>query len=134
MKCLIVEDDFFSRNLLQKIFSKYGASDVATNGKEAISAFLDAHIDKSPYDMICMDIGMPEMDGQEALLMIRKIEKTKGLPSINEVKVLMVTSSEDPHDVVDAYRYGGCTDYLSKPITEEKIVEKLLKNNLMGND
>ncbi len=70
MKCLIVEDDFTARKLLLACLSKHAECDVAVNGKEAIQAFYTA-IKEKPYDLLCLDIYMPEMDGQEALRVIR---------------------------------------------------------------
>ncbi|MCA1987263.1 MAG: response regulator, partial [Desulfovibrio sp.] len=66
MRVLIVEDDFTSRKLMQTILSPYGDCDVAVNGREAVEAFQNALNSAKPYDLVCMDIMMPEMDGQEA--------------------------------------------------------------------
>jgi two-component system chemotaxis response regulator CheY len=67
MKILVVEDDFTSRILLQRYLSSYGDCHIAINGKEAVGAFKDSLKENQPYDLICMDIIMPEMSGQEAL-------------------------------------------------------------------
>jgi two-component system chemotaxis response regulator CheY len=63
MKSLIVDDDFFSRRILQALLAGYGESHVAVDGKEALFAFKQAIAEEQPYDVICLDIMMPEMDG-----------------------------------------------------------------------
>ena len=75
MRTLVVEDDFTSRLLLQSFLAKYGDCHIAVNGKEAITAFRTANQEGNKYDLICMDIMMPEMDGQAAITQIRDLEQ-----------------------------------------------------------
>ena len=79
MKYLIVEDDFAARRLLQRYLSNYGDCDIAVDGNEAVEAFRQAVDEKEPYDLICLDIMMPNMDGHEALKVIRQIESEHGI-------------------------------------------------------
>ena len=67
MKTLIVEDDFTSRAVLQTFLSRYGECHIAVNGWEAVEAFRIALESGPRYDLICMDIMMPGMDGREAV-------------------------------------------------------------------
>lgn len=127
MKALVVEDDFASRKLLQKILSPYGEVDIAVNGLEAIDAFSRALGESSPYDLVCMDIMMPEMDGQAALKRIRAIEREQRIPPLQEAKVIMTTALDDPKNVVEAYYKGGATSYVPKPIDKQMLLH-LLKN------
>lgn len=127
MKVLIVEDDFTSRKLMQTILAPHGECDIAVNGKEAVEAFEAALEAGHPYDLICMDIMMPEMDGQEALKKIRALERDKGLRGDNEVKVVMTTALDDPKNVVEAYYKGGATSYIPKPIDRQLFIH-LLRN------
>ena len=127
MKALVVEDDFASRKLLQKILSPYGEVDIAVNGVEAIEAFTRALEDGEPYDLICMDIMMPEMDGQTALKRIRAFEREKSISPVDEAKVIMTTALDDPKNVVEAYYKGGATSYVPKPIDKQMLLH-LLKN------
>ena len=127
MRVLIVEDDFTSRKLLQKIVGPYGEADIAVNGQESIEAFEAALEENNPYDLVCMDIMMPEMDGQEALKKIRAIEKSRGIRNSEEVKVIMITALDDPQNVVEAYYKGGATSYVPKPIDRQLFLQ-LLRN------
>ena len=123
-KILIVEDDFVSRVLLQELLKGYGPSHIAVNGKEAIDAVRMALEAGEPYALICLDIMMPEMDGQAALREIRAMEEARGINSSRGAKVLMTTALDDPRNVVGAYR-GLCDGYLVKPIEKVKLIEEL---------
>lgn len=131
MKALVVEDDFASRKLLQKILTPYGEVDIAVNGLEAIEAFTKSLESDAPYDLICMDIMMPEMDGQTALKRIRAIERERSVPSIRESKVIMTTALDDPKNVVEAYYKGGATSYVPKPIDRAMLLHLLKNLNLI---
>lgn len=122
MKSLVVEDDFISRFVLQKMLAPYGISEVAVNGKEAIQAFTLAVAENEPYDLICMDIMMPEMDGIESLKNIQQKIKELNISLQNEPKIIMITALDTPKEVVEAYYRGGCTYYLTKPINKAKII------------
>ncbi|MFH0920624.1 MAG: response regulator [Fibrobacterota bacterium] len=121
MKTLIVEDEFSSRKILLKILSAYGPCDVAVTGKEAVEAFTAAHGDGQPYDLICLDIFMPEMDGQQTLQLIRAFEKSKGIGGLEGVKIIMTTGCEDKGAILSAFR-EGCEVYLIKPVQQAKLV------------
>lgn len=132
MRVLIVEDDFVSRKLLQKILGHYGECDIAVDGKEAIEAFRLALLDEGkPYDLICMDIMMPNVDGQQALLEIRQIEKQQGIGPSGEVKVIMTTALDDPKSVVDSLYKGGASSYIVKPIDRKKLLDEVRKLGLL---
>lgn len=125
MKILIVEDDFTSRKLLHVFLAPVGECHIAVNGKEAVDAFLQALEEGKPYSLICLDIMMPEMDGQTALKKIREIEQGKGVPPHKEVKVIMTTALDTPRDVVEAFYRSGCTSYLIKPIERRALIREV---------
>ena len=89
LKILVVEDDFMVRQVIRDILEVYGVVDIAVNGEEAVQAFRVAWRREEPYDLICMDIMMPVMDGNEALVKIRDIERSLGIIGPEEVKVIM---------------------------------------------
>ena len=124
MKSLIVDDDFFSRKILQTLFSNYGECHVAVHGHEALFAFLQSLTEGAPYDVICLDIMMPEMDGQKVLSEIREYEKRKPVPGYAGAKIIMTTALDDTENVKNAFR-KQCDAYLIKPINKSKVVNVL---------
>ena len=125
MYSLIVEDDFVSRKIMQKILSTYGECDIAVNGGEAIEAFKLAWKESRPYDLICMDIMMPVVDGRKALREIRRLEQDFGLSSDEAVKVIMTTALSDKKEVVDAFYKGAVASYFIKPIDVNEFINEL---------
>jgi two-component system, chemotaxis family, chemotaxis protein CheY len=130
MRCLIVEDDFGSRRLLQALLREYGAIDVVVDGQEAIEAFRLAWEENNPYDVVFLDIMMPNVDGQEALRRIRATEGEIGIPERDQVKVVMTTALGDPENVVEAFYKGGANGYVVKPIERQALVSELEKLGL----
>jgi two-component system, chemotaxis family, chemotaxis protein CheY len=129
MKTLIVEDDFTSRLLLQELLKDYGPSHVAVNGREAVKAVHFAQAAKEPYDLICMDIMMPELNGQEALKEIRAMEEAKGILPSGGARIVMTTAMSDMKSVSTAYS-NLCDAYLVKPIRKVQLLETLRKLRL----
>ena len=122
MKSLIVEDDFTSRLLMQKFLAPYGESHVAVNGNEAIEAFTQAINSDEPYQLICLDIMMPEMDGHATLKEIRAYEENKGIMVGDGVKIIMTTALGDMDNKLTAVK-EFCDAYLVKPIDRSKVLE-----------
>jgi two-component system chemotaxis response regulator CheY len=125
MKFLIVDDDILSRRLLQKLLSSFGECHIARDGEEAVNSFRVSLEENSIYDLICLDIMMPKIDGQEALKMIRHLEQEHNVSK--KVKVIMITCLEDVKSVIDAYYKGKVNSYIIKPLLKEKLYEELYK-------
>lgn len=130
MRCLIVEDDFTSRKLVQAHMAQYAECDIAVNGLEATQVVRDALERNEPYDLLCLDINMPEMDGQEALKIIRETEAEFGIKGLDCAKVIMTTALDDKKSIMDAFR-TGCEAYLTKPVRKAALVEQLNELNLI---
>ena len=126
MKILMAEDDFTSRVILQTLLAPYGDVHIAINGREALKAFNSAEAMGEPYELICLDIMMPEMDGQEVLQAIRKSESARGVRIGEGVKVLMTTALTDSSNILMAFR-EQCDGYLVKPFQRSKLEEHLKK-------
>ena len=131
MKTLIVEDDFTSRLVLQMFLSRYGECHVAVNGKEAVEAFRSAREGGHGYDLICMDIMMPEMDGREAVKEVRALEDEHGiLPSSARVKIIMTTALDDLKEVGRCFQ-ELCDAYLVKPINLSDLLKQIRSYQLV---
>lgn len=117
MKSLVVEDDFLCRKALVAMMSKYGESDVALNGREAINIYKASLEEGQPYDLICLDVIMPLMNGRDALREIREFEAYNHL---TPVKVLITTSMNFSKEVVGDL-LCHCEGYLSKPIAMNQL-------------
>lgn len=125
MRILIVEDEFVSRRVLKEYLLPYGDCDVVVDGEEAIEAFRLAWDEGNPYNLICLDIMMPNMDGQEALKKMREIETEYCVKGPNEAKIIMVTALDDPKSVVEAFYKGGATSYIVKPLDRAKLIQEI---------
>jgi two-component system chemotaxis response regulator CheY len=118
--------------MLLKILSTYGQCDLADNGRQAIDIFKQSLVQAKPYDLICMDISMPELDGQNALCQIRDIEKEAGIDADLEVKVVMITASSETSQVSDALFNGGASAYFVKPLKVEAFLKELKRLKLIS--
>jgi two-component system chemotaxis response regulator CheY len=124
MKSLIIEDDHTTRTILQKWMSEYGKCSSYSNGEEGSEAFEISLNSGHPYDLICLDICMPGINGHETLERIRGQEKAMGIKTGKGCKVLMVTANNDSENVLKAFK-GECDGYLAKPLSKSKLVTQL---------
>ena len=106
MRILIAEDDFASRRLLQKFLSKYGEVDLAANGKEAVNSWRLAYEEGNPYDLLCLDLMMPVLDGHEVLQTIRLEEQDRSILACDGVKVIITTALSDASHIMQSFREG----------------------------
>ena len=130
LKILLAEDDFATRKFMLKFLEKYGEVDVTVDGMEAVDAFLMSLEDKEPYDLVCLDVMMPVMDGYQALMGIRNIEKQRNIAQEDMVKVIMTTALNGERNVKKAFELG-CTVYSGKPLNVDKFEEVLTKLGLI---
>lgn len=130
MRILIAEDDFASRKMMQKFMEQYGETDVTVDGMEAIDAFLMALDEDEPYDLICLDVMMPVMDGYQALKGIREMEQERSISKDNGAKIIMMTALNDESNVKMAFDLG-CTVYAPKPVDLDKLKKLLVKLELI---
>ena len=130
MRILVVDDDAPNRKLLKDIVSRLGECDAAEGGQNALSAFEKAWQDWRPFNLIFLDVLMPDMDGRQVLLKIREIEKEKKMSEQHRARIIMVTGVSEEETVKDCLR-NGCDAFIVKPIDIELVFEKIKKFGFM---
>lgn len=126
MKVLIAEDDMASGKFLMKLLSKYGHVDLARDGIEAVDNFVKAASSEEKYDLVCLDIMMPKIDGYKALESIRNAERKLGIPRISRSKIIMISALDEGFD--SSYASDDYDEYICKPIDIVKfdnIIKKM---------
>lgn len=121
-KILIVDDELFNRKLIKEIISDKYEFEEADSGANALLVFREAFLAKKPFDIILLDVAMPEMDGLEVLNSLRKFEEIHGILFGHGVPVIMVTAFREPF--MEAFK-EGCDDYMLKPIDPEELLAKI---------
>lgn len=122
LNILVAEDNVINQKLALKILSKLGyEASLAVNGQETIDM-----LNQEPYDIILMDVQMPEMDGLEATMMIRK--KMQVQPII--IAMTANAMKEDRDECLKA----GMDDFLSKPVKLEELINMLGKWSLKSKE
>ncbi len=115
LKILVVEDNPINQKLMSKILERFGCRwEIAANGIEAVEYFK-----LGDFDLILMDVQMPEMDGLEATRTIRSLEEKNRQPAIPIIALTANAMAEDKKQCFDA----GMNAYLSKPFTPKQLQE-----------
>lgn len=110
-KILIVDDDDNICQLLTLYMVKEGyGSSICHNGKEALKA-----IKESYFDLVLLDVMMPEMDGYETLTEVRKF---------SDVPIIMVSAKGEPMDKISGLDYGA-DDYVTKPFEPQELLSRI---------
>ena len=126
LRTLIVEDDPSSAILLSEILAGYGDCQSAAAGESALVLFEKAIFEYRPYDLICLDIMLPGMDGQQVLEAMRRREQDLE----RESKIIMITALSSTAALMTAFR-AGATSYLVKPIRKASLLLELRKFGLV---
>ncbi len=117
LRVLLAEDNPTNQFVMTRLLKGFAISvDVAPDGAEAVRAAAG-----TAYDLICMDMRMPEMDGLEAT---RAIRRSDGLSRLSPI--VAMTANAFPEDMA-ACRAAGMTDFVAKPISKERLVAAILR-------
>ena len=118
LQVLVAEDSEVNQFIIRELLAKWGIEiAVAANGLEAVEAFK-----KRAFDLILMDIQMPEMDGLEATRQIRALQAGEGIHPGCEIVGLSAHAMSGDRE---RYMAEGMIDYLTKPIRMEELREVL---------
>ena len=118
-KVLLVDDDHISNFINTRVLSRLGIIKelhTALNGQDALKQINESDLNGLP-EVIFVDLNMPVMDGFQFIEAFSKLDHTK----TDNVKIIVVTSSEDPKDMKRA-KLLGIKDYLVKPMKEADIL------------
>ena len=121
-RILVVEDDETSRLLLCTVLSNFGTCEIVSDGQLALQAYHAALDEGRPFDLICLDIKLPGMDGGRVLKYLRRHEAVT--KPTTAVKVVVISGVRASEQVLDMYRLG-CQGYLMKPIKVENLLTRL---------
>jgi signal transduction histidine kinase/CheY-like chemotaxis protein len=122
LRILLAEDNAVNQKVAVRLLERLGyRADVASNGLEAIES-----LERQGYDVVLMDVQMPEMDGLEATRKIRDLASLKDLPSLKAIRIIAMTANATEEDRRIALE-AGMDDYVSKPVRLEELVEALRK-------
>lgn len=124
MRTLIVEDVHFLALILERILEPYSKIDYAQNGGIAIEKYTKAFTKGRAYDLICLDLLLPEIDGFEVLRSIRQFEDDFNLPPEKRAKVVVISTFNDRKTVTKA-RKAGCDSYIAKPFSKDKVLKTI---------
>ncbi|MFO7916392.1 MAG: response regulator [Candidatus Krumholzibacteriales bacterium] len=124
LKILIVEDDETARNVTARYLSDFGECDIAPDGEVAMELFLESRAGGRPYDVIFLDILMPNMSGRKVLDRIRDIEDHENISERDRTRVIITSSLSDPGSISGAFK-SRCEGYLVKPFGREDLERQL---------
>jgi two-component system chemotaxis response regulator CheY len=120
MRCLIVDDEIICRKKVHCILHEVAHCDEAANGSDAVARFTKALQRQEPYDVVILDILMPDIDGHDTAVKIREVEKE--LATDAGVKIIMLTVLDSVNDAMRSFAYAQATAYMVKPVSEEKLI------------
>jgi two-component system, chemotaxis family, chemotaxis protein CheY len=129
IKILLVEDELTSRSILHSFLSPLGEVDIAVSGNAALTAVEKTVKNNKPYELIFLDIMLPELDGITALKKIRALETQYGLNEHTRSKIIMISYHTDKNVILKADR-SGCTSYMIKPIDKTRLYNGICKHSI----
>ncbi len=126
MRSLVVDDSksvrFFLRDYLQLV----GTCEIASTGLEGVTLFENALKENTYFDVVVMDIMLPELNGHDALKRIAELEHEYHVPVHNRAKYIMISSLKDGDNMLRAHYEEGVAFYITKPIRRETLKEALI--------
>lgn len=127
IKILLVEDEIISRKILNSFLLPVGEVDIVVNGNEAITAVKKALENNQPYELIFLDIMLPELDGITTLKQIRATEAQQNVNKKIKSKIIMTSAMFEKEIVLEAAR-SDCSAYLIKPIDKRRLYNEIRRH------
>lgn len=128
MRSLVVDDDQICRSLMQHVLSAYGTVVYAVDGVGAVAEVARSLAEGKQFDLITLDIMMPDMDGQQTLTVIRRLEAMFGCDK--PAQIAMTTALDDKDNLFRAFREQA-EFYFIKPLKIDRVRADLAKAGLI---
>jgi len=125
---LVVEDNVITQKFIHKIMKDFGTCDVGNDGQEGLEQFEKNISENNYYDVICLDIQMPKLDGVQLLEKIRKMEKEN--QQIKRSVIIMITAIGDKEINKKCVKLG-CNSFLLKPVDKENLSKVLRRHHVL---
>lgn len=124
LRILLAEDNVINQKVALLMLERLGyRADVAANGREVLEA-----LERQPYDVVLMDVQMPEMDGLEATRFVRET-----LDGMAQPRIIAMTANATREDIAMCFEVG-MDDYVSKPVQVRELVAALEKSQASGEE
>lgn len=120
MRILVIEDEFAAMKKMQVMLSPYGKCDAAATGLQAQELYAEALKEGSPYDLMTIDIELPDTSGLDLLKYFASIEEKNDKVKCRKI---MVTAHSNTNNVVGAAKY--CDGFITKPVMKTVLIKKL---------
>ena len=133
MKILVVDDVALNCRVLSALLAPHGQIVAVNTGHEAVDAFRHAWAVNAPFNLICLDIMLPDLDGVKVLQVLRKMEEAMKVEAGQRVRILMVSALMDSKVILHA-RESGCDGYILKPVTMKTLEQSLKHMGLIANE
>lgn len=130
MRSLVIDDEFVALSKLVSLLAPLGPADAVTSGQQAMAMFRKALEGGRPYDLVTIDIEMPDINGIVLLGRLQWEEQARHGPPAKKV---MVTATSSPSRV-KAAAAGKCDAYLVKPVLREVLMKKLANMGLIPSE
>lgn len=122
MKILVIDDEYVALSRMVKLFSRWGESVGATNAAQAMELAKDGLDSGEPFDIISIDIELPDSDGLDLLNQFQELEEQSHLSWVSKK---IIVSAQSKHDNITKALALGCDDFLVKPVSVSTLEEKM---------
>jgi two-component system chemotaxis response regulator CheY len=129
MRTLVVDDDHICRSVLQHTLQGFGPVTYAIDGISAVAEIARSLAEDRPYDLVTLDIMMPDLDGKLALKLIRRLEELFAVQVA--VKIAMTSAMDDKESILGSFR-DQADLYFVKPLKLDQVLSELRKAQLIG--
>jgi two-component system chemotaxis response regulator CheY len=130
LRILVLEDDASTCRLMQIFLDPIGECRILSGGRAALDAFQSALDQGKPFDLLLLDIMVPEINGIEVLRKVRTMEQSRGIHNRNRAKIIITSSLSDARNMEQA-QSADSDGYLVKPVNRAKLLSTIRTAGLL---